>query len=226
MGCPQSKSKNKDISTEQSVQRNIRNDTSRPEVNTATQNESKLNNIENTPDGIPKNSENDQTTSHSNDTAEDINHKSKQSNGSAAKDTNLATETSSEQNVAKFNENSTQIHEGLEMDSVYIPSEPEEENQIDTESAKNKDIYDPGAIDVGDVDIGQTVSEITLENPTVDENDVDRSANLFVVSEKEADKPVTKTEETNVSNVDVNTIDQGYTYTEMSTNWDGPSSVR
>ncbi|KAL4220088.1 hypothetical protein ACF0H5_020499 [Mactra antiquata] len=220
MGCPQSKAKNKDITNEQAGQRFARNDAVRPEVDyPKSDNKTDERKIaEANADNLKSQNERNERTE---DAVNNIGAK-----GNASKDGNEKTSELTDRIIKnEDSENKTQDKNQQELSSVFIPDDPI--TGSDVKKIEVNDVFIPETIDVGDVDIGQTVSEITLENDTFDvENSVNQSANNSFASDKEMDISLTKIEGTNVSSVEVNTTDPGHTFTEMSTNWDGPTSVR
>lgn len=128
----------------------------------------------------------------------------------------LITEKSGKQNNER--KDKTADDTGQTFQSVFIANDIPE--SISQEAKTHENGYSEEAVDVEDVDVGQTVSEITLENQTVEESEKESSLNEKTVT-------MTKIEGKNGSKVSVELeTDDGYKYSEMSTNWEGPSAVR
>lgn len=128
----------------------------------------------------------------------------------------LVTEKSGKQNNERKDQ--TAYDTGQTFQSVFIANDIPE--SISQDANTHEKGYSEEVVDVEDVDVGQTVSEITLENQTVEESERDGSR-------KEETVTMTKIEGKNGSNVSVELeTDDGYKYSEISSKWDGPSAVR
>lgn len=83
-----------------------------------------------------------------------------------------------------------------------------------------KSLEKDNTVDVSDIDVGQTVSEITLENQTVEDTKAgETTENGNAYSAK------TETGDTGNVKVELDTED-GYKYTEKPNKWEGSSAVR
>ncbi|XP_060597757.1 kyphoscoliosis peptidase-like isoform X2 [Ruditapes philippinarum] len=218
MGCPQSKSKSKDLSSAaenggNSQATKTRNDTVQPTAETPQRMPTKTPHAYNddplvrgrTDDSFPDNKPREIVPDENSNKASD----------------NLRKENLKQS--TETNDTSNQNSENTQS----VPDKKENAHLADDNLADQSNVETPlgisckdDTVDVSDIDIGQTVSEITLENQTVeDTNSRERLKNGNNTSAK------IENEHAGDVKVTLDTAD-GYTYTEKPHKWEGSSAVR
>ncbi|XP_045199708.2 kyphoscoliosis peptidase-like [Mercenaria mercenaria] len=246
MGCPQSKSKSKDVSsaTENGANSHVaktRNDTVQPATESPKRMPTKTPHEYNddplvrgrTDDSFPAHIPPDvhkferDTINNKQGAVKEIgsehnsgNHKTNETKESAdnAQNEVLASETKTSDNIKTKNTDNISAKDETEhgFKGVFIPDEIPDAQSKEVKPLENG--YKEDIVDVSDVDIGQTVSEITLENQTVEE--ANKYDSLGTTSE-------TKIEGQSGGSVKVELdTEDGYTFTEMPHKWEGSSAVR
>lgn len=207
MGCPQSKSKSKSLS-------------SAAENGVETSSAKSSNDAAGPDSSILK-----RTTAKAPNESNDYSKKDlgvKSSNGAVKLDplyqnsrtakTKKETEYDKQQSKASGKQNEQPIHDPQgktdnSFQNVFIS---------DDVPSDAKEGYDDATVDVTDVDVGQAVTEITLDNQTVETGSGDKSReneNISVTKIEGAKPAVLETED-------------GYLFTEKINHWEGPSAVR
>lgn len=239
MGCPQSKSKSKDLHPAAENDFNshttkTRNDTVRPETE-SPKIEPRKKPHEYNDDPHVKGYAVNEEADNQNTTSSDAVLSKGQTNVQSENFTSNETETNANITGDQSRAGNASVEAEDSFQSVFVPDE------IAAISTENRDVHS-GTVDVDDVDIGQGVSEITLENQTVEyttanndqeitlENntieDNKQSPGTVTVTKIEGAKSKTNGNDENIVADEPETTHVVDTFTELQSNWDGPSAVR
>lgn len=164
------------------------------------------------------NSEGKNGLSHSNSNASDVN----SMNGHEKK--------SSVKRLSK-----KQRDQHIPISSVFIPDNNPEVDEKKYKGTEKSSVY-ANTVDVSDVDVGQGIDEVSIENQTINENDLVRNKSYSEArqtgnergrgEEQERAKFPEGVNQTNLHTSVKLSTDEGYTFEEKSTKTNAPSTVR